>query len=371
MAEKRDYYEILGVSKNASAEEIKKAYRKLALKYHPDKGGTKEDEVKFKEVNEAYQVLSNPEKRKAYDQFGHASPNMGGPGGAGFDWSQYTQGFGGGQGFNVNFEDLGGLGDIFETIFTGGGRRSRRPRKGADIEARITIDFAYVIKGAEKEMVLDKYDPCDRCKGTGAEPEKGTKTCPTCNGRGQVSKQTQTMFGTFAQTATCDSCGGSGKVPEERCRKCQGEGRTRERKPIKVKIPAGIESGQTIRLSGLGEAGPAGIPAGDLYLTVLIRTDSRFHREGANIYSETKISFPQAALGTTVDVETVEEKVNLKIPAGTQSGKVFRLSGRGLPHLNSSRKGDHFVTVIVETPNKLSRKQRQLLSDFENDKGWF
>lgn len=370
MSEKRDYYEVLGVSKNASAEELKKAYRKAALKYHPDKGGSKEDEAKFKEVNEAYSVLSNAEKRKAYDQFGHAGPNMGG-GAGGFNWQDF-QGAGGfgGSGFNINMEDLGGFGDIFGDIFGGGGG-SRRSKRGADLETSIAIDFMDVLHGTEREIVLDKYDVCDKCKGNGAEPGTSTKTCGTCNGRGQVTQQAQTMFGTFAQTVTCPTCHGMGKIPEKPCTKCHGQGRLKERKPIKVKIPAGIENGQTIKLSGMGEAGTVGVPAGDLYLTVMIKPDARFQRSGADVHSEAKISFPQAALGTEVEVETVEGKVTLKIPAGTQSGKVFKLSDRGLPQLHSSRKGSHYVTVIVETPTKLSQKQKKLLEEFQSDKSWF
>jgi molecular chaperone DnaJ len=366
---KEDYYKLLGVDKNASIDEIKKAYRKLAVKYHPDKGGPKEDEAKFKEINEAYQVLSDPQKRKAYDQFGHNGPRMGGGSGeGGFNPNDFAQGFGG-SGFNVNFEDLGGLGDIFGDMFGGG--RSRRPKKGADLETSIAIDFMESVKGVEKELVLDKYSECEKCKGSGAEPGSSKKTCPTCNGSGQIRKERQTMLGVIAQTAVCDECKGTGKVPERKCSKCHGEGREKDRKPMKVKIPAGIDSGQTIRLSGKGEAGPAGIPSGDLYLTVMIRSDKRFKREGANILSEAEISFPQAALGTTVDVETVEGKVKLKVPAGTQSGKVFRLSDKGMPVLNGNRKGDHLVTVNVKTPTRLSRKQKKMLEDFEQEKGWF
>lgn len=365
---KKDYYEILGVAKNATGEEIKKAYRKLALKYHPDKGGTKEDEAKFKEINEAYQVLSDSKKRQQYDSFGHGFSAKGGPS-SGWDWGAYQQGFGGNGGFNINFEDLGGLGDIFEMF--GGGGGARRPKKGADIEASIAIDFMEAVKGTEREITLDKYDVCDRCKGSGAEPGAGTKNCPTCHGTGQVQEQRQTMFGTIVQKGICPTCKGSGKVPEKPCTKCKGEGRVRERKPFKVKIPAGIASGQTIRVAGKGEAGTAGIPAGDLFLSVMVREDPKFTRDGQNILSEVNVTFPQAALGTNVEVETVSGKVKLKIPAGTQSGKVFKLSGRGLPYLHSNQKGDHLVSVKVETPTKLSRKQRQLLEEFDNDKSWF
>lgn len=368
MSEKRDYYEALGVSKGASQDEIKKAFRKAALKYHPDKGGTKEDEAKFKEINEAYQVLSDVKKRQAYDQFGHAGPRMGGSGG--FDPNSYANmgGFGNG-GFNINFDDLGGIGDIFE-MFTGGGQ-PRKPKKGADIEAATSIDFMDAVHGINHEIVLEKYSVCDRCKGNGAEPGSSLKTCPTCSGSGQIRQEQHTPFGTFAQTAICPTCSGVGKVPEKPCTKCHGSGRIKDRTPLKVRIPAGIDSGQTIRIEGQGEAGPAGVPAGDLYLTIMVRPDPRFKRDGSNIYSEAKISFPRAALGTNIEVETVEGKVTLKVPAGTQSGKVFKLSDRGLSHLHSSRKGDHLVTVLVETPTKLSRKQRQLLEEFEEDKTWF
>jgi molecular chaperone DnaJ len=369
MADKKDYYELLGVSKNATKEELKKAYRKLALKYHPDKGGSKEDETKFKEANEAYSVLSDDTKRKSYDQFGHNGPRMGG-GAGGFNPNDFAQGFGGAQGFNVNFEDMGGLGDIFGDLFGGGGR-SRGPQRGSDIQTSVVIDFMDAVKGIEKEILLDKQNVCDRCKGDGAEPGSSLKTCPTCQGKGKVTQQTQTMFGTFAQTATCPTCHGQGKTPEKECSKCHGAGRLRERKPLKVKIPAGIDNGQTIRIEGAGEAGQPGAHPGDLYLSIAIRGDKRFERQGADITSEVNISFPKAALGTEVEIEAVEGNVTLKIPAGTQSGKVFRLSGRGLPQLHSSRKGDHLVTVIVETPTKLSSKQKKLLLELEDEKGWF
>jgi len=360
----RNYYEILGVEKNASVDEIKKAYRKLALKYHPDKGGSKEDEAKFKEINEAYQVLSDPEKRKRYDQFGQAGPG----GGAGYNWSDFAgSGFNTG-GFNINFEDLGGIGDIFGDIFGGG--QTRQPQRGADIEVSITVDFADIISGGEKEIVLDKYNECNQCQGSGAEPGTKVENCKACGGSGQVKKARQTMFGTFAQVTACDQCQGTGKIPEKKCSKCSGAGRIKERKSLKIKIPAGIDSGQTIRITGKGEAGPQGTPPGDLYVTISVRPDIRFKRQGADIKSSQEISFPQAALGTTIDVETVEGKIKLKIPAGTQSGKIIKLSGKGLPTPGSGRKGDHLVEIIVKTPTKLSRKQKKLLEEFDKNKGW-
>lgn len=368
---KKDYYEILGVSKDATQEEIKKAYRKLALKYHPDKGGPKENEAKFKEANEAYEVLKDQSKRKAYDQFGHAGPRMGGPGAGqdGYGWGDFAQGGYGTGGFNVNFEDLGGIGDIFGEMF-GGGARPKKTRRGTDIETEISIDLMDAVKGIEKEIVLDKLNECDKCKGSGADPGSKIKTCPNCGGSGQTKKARQTMFGTFAQVTTCDECAGRGEIPEKKCTKCSGAGRTKERSGTKVKIPAGIEDGQTIRLAGKGEAGPAGAPAGDLYLNVRVRSDKRFSREGSSIKSNAEISFPEAALGTAVDVETVQGKVKLKIPAGTQSGKIFKLSEKGMPVINSGHRGDHLVKIHVKTPTKLSRKQKKILEEFENDKGW-
>lgn len=365
----KNYYELLGVSKGATQEEIKKAYRKLALKYHPDKGGSKEDEAKFKDINQAYSVLSDVQKRKQYDQFGEAGPRMGGAGGN-VNWEDMMRGFGGQTGgFNINFEDLGGFSDIFGDMFGGG--RSRRPQKGADLETSVTIDVAEAFKGATREIVLDKYSSCDRCHGEGAEPGSKIEGCKTCGGSGRIKKVHQTMFGAIAQTGICDTCGGKGKVPEKKCSKCHGEGRVHERTGTKIKIPAGIENGQTIRLAGKGEAGPAGVPAGDLYLTILVRPDKRFKRDGANIYSEVEISFPNAALGTAVKVETIQGEVKLKIPAGTQPGKIFRISQKGMPHLNRDGYGDHFVTVNVKTPTRLSRKQKKLLEEFDKEKGFF
>lgn len=365
---KRDYYDILGVSKSASDDEIKKAYRKAALKYHPDKGGGKEAEEKFKEANEAYQVLSDKGKRQQYDQFGHNGPFGAGAGAGGY---QQYGGFNGG-GFNINMDDLGGFGDIFETFFGGGGGGGRsRTRTGADIQAEITIDFREAVFGVEKDFSLLKMNKCDRCKGNGAEPGAGEKTCPTCHGSGQVQTQARTIFGTFAQASVCQECHGKGKVPEKKCTKCRGGGRLKEQVKVKVKIPAGIDDGQTIRIPGQGEAGEYGTPAGDLYLRVNVRADKRFVREGFNITSKVEISFPEAALGTTVDVETIDGTVKLKIPAGTQSHKVFKLSDKGITHLNGRTRGDHLVTVIVRTPTNLTKKQKELLEQFEKGKGWF
>lgn len=369
MADKRDYYEVLGVSKNATTDELKKAYRKLALQYHPDKGGGKENEAKFKEINEAYSVLSDPEKRKAYDQFGHSGPFGAGNGGFNQQYQQYG-GFNG-QNINFDFSDLGGFGDIFETFFGGGRTSTKRKAKGADIEANIRIDFSEAVFGTEKDFKLLKMNVCDRCKGDGAEPGVGTKTCPTCHGKGQVQTQARTVFGTFAQTSTCPECHGLGKVPEKKCSKCNGAGRVKEQVTVKVKIPAGIDNGQIIRLESKGEAAEYGGESGDLFLHVRVNPDKKFERDGFNILGKAEISFPQASLGTTVEVETIDGKVKLKIPAGTQSGKVFKLSNRGIPKLNSKSRGDHLVRVLVKTPTNLSRKQKKLLEEFDSDKGWF
>ncbi|MDD5693432.1 MAG: molecular chaperone DnaJ [Patescibacteria group bacterium] len=370
MADKRDYYEILGVSKNANNDELKKAYRKLALQHHPDKGGGKESEAKFKEINEAYSVLSDPEKRKAYDQFGHSGPFGAGNGGFNQQYQQYG-GFNG-QNINFDFSDLGGFGDIFETFFGGGGNsRSRQQNRGSDIEAEIRIDFREAVFGAEKDFKILKNNRCDRCKGDGSEPGTGQKTCPTCQGKGQVQSQSRTIFGTFAQTAICPECHGKGKISEKKCSKCGGNGRIKEQVTVKVKIPAGIDDGQSIRINGQGEAAEYGGVAGDLYLRMRVIPDKRFERDGFDIMSNSEISFPQAALGTNVEVETVDGKVILKVPAGTQSGKVFRLSNHGVPRLSGKNRGDHLVTVLVKTPTNISRKQKKLLEEFDSDKSWF
>ena len=374
MADKRDYYDILGVSKSATDDEIKKAYRKQAMKHHPDRGGGKESEENFKQANEAYQILSDSQKRQQYDQFGHNGPFGAGNGPGANPYGAGGQQYGGfnSQGFNINMDDLGGFGDIFESFFGGGGGGGRsRTRRGADIQAEIRINFEEAVFGVEKDFSLLKMNGCDRCKGNGAEPGSGQVTCGTCHGKGQVQTEQRTIFGTFAQAAVCPECHGKGKVPEKKCTKCRGEGRLKEQVVLKVKIPAGIDNGQTIKVTGKGEAGEAGVPAGDLYLLIRVSTDKRFVRNGFNIEGETEITFPAAALGTTVDVETIDGKVTLKIPAGTQSGKVFRLSERGIPHLSGRHRGDHLVTILVRTPTKLSGKQKKLLEEFANDKGWF
>lgn len=356
----KDYYSILGVSKNASEEEIKKAFRKEAHKYHPDKAGG--DEAKFKEVNEAYQVLSNKERRARYDQFGSGFENGQAGGGQGFG------GFNGGQGFNINMDDFGdlfgGLGDIFGF---GGGQRSssRRQQRGSDIEVRLEISFLEAVFGSDKPIRLSKLVTCDRCKGEGAEPGSKIETCSTCSGRGTVNQVQRTIFGQMQVQTACPSCHGEGKKISQPCTKCHGSGTAQENTELTVKIPAGIDNGETIRLSGQGEAGPKGAPAGDLYIHVRVHEDKHWQRRGSEIYSRSEISFPQAALGTKIDIKTVDGEVTLKIPAGTQSGKVFLLKDKGVPHLRGKGRGDHHVEVIVKTPTELTRKQKQILENFE------
>ncbi len=352
----KDYYELLGVSKTSSEEEIKKAFRKKAHQYHPDKGGG--DEAKFKEVNEAYQVLGNKDKRAQYDRFGSAYSNQpgGGQGYGGFE------GFGG-QGFNINMDDFGdmfgGLGDIFGF---GGGKR-KRSNRGADLELSVSIPFMEAVFGTEKEINLSKAVSCKTCKGNGAEPGTNPETCKTCNGQGRVNQIQQTMFGQVQMQTACPNCHGEGKIITKPCEDCRGSGKQNDTVTIKVQIPAGISDGEMIRLTGQGEAGEKGAQSGDLYIKVHVATDKRFVRRGDDIHSSIAISFPDAALGTKVDIETVDGPVTLKIPEGTQSGKVFILSNKGITRLRGKGRGDHLVEVIVKTPTDLNRKQKALLEE--------
>jgi len=362
----KDYYNILGVSRDASDEEIKKAYRRLAHKYHPDKAGG--DEAKFKEVNEAYQVLSDKEKRAQYDQYGQTFEQAQAQGGfSGFegfrDFSSFAEGFdfnfdfGAGQGFSDIF------GDIFEQAGFGRGARSsqsRRRYRGEDIQVDVEITFQEMAKGVDKEIELYKKVKCPRCQGEGVEPGSKKMKCLKCQGEGRIRTSRRTFFGTFQQTTLCPECQGEGEVPERKCKNCGGDGRVREYEKIKVKIPAGIRDGQTIRLEGLGEAGERGGEAGDLYVNVHVLPDRRFARKGDDVYSEAKISFSQAALGDKISVETLDGEVKLKIPPGTQSGEVFRLKGRGIKHLSRFGYGDHYVRIQVVTPKNLTKEQKEL-----------
>lgn len=359
---KRDYYEVLGVSKDASDDELKKAFRKAAVKYHPDKEGG--DEIKFKEVNEAYEVLKDKQKRQRYDQFGHAGVGGASGGGGGNPFEGFG-GFGNGQGFEFNFGD-GGLGDIFGQFFGGGGQ-SREPARGRDVETQMTLSFEDAIFGAEKELDLTMDDECSHCKGTTVEPGSSMKTCPTCKGAGQQTRIMNTMFGQVQQAVTCETCKGRGKVPEKECTVCKGRGTEHRRQSITIKVPAGIDDGATIRLKERGEAA-ANIPRGDLYVHIRVKAHKKFTREGDIILSEEHISMIDAALGTEIDVDTVDGKIRMKIPAGTQSGTDFKLSGHGVPHLQRSSRGPHIVQVIVDIPTKLSKKQKELLEQFDSAK---
>ncbi|MDD4333424.1 MAG: molecular chaperone DnaJ [Patescibacteria group bacterium] len=366
----KDYYKTLGVEKNANQDDIKKAFRKLAHEYHPDKKGG--DEAKFKEINEAYQVLSDEKKRAQYDQFGSAFEHgQAGGGFSGFDG--FTNGFSS-QGFNINMDDLGdmfgGLGDIFGFGGTRGGKRG--PKKGRDIETLLTIDFSEAVFGAEKEISLKKIITCDKCHGNGAEPGAKIETCKTCGGTGRVIKMQRTIFGNMQVQATCNDCGGEGKIYSQKCSKCSGRGVAEEIVKLKLKIPAGIDNGESIRLTGQGEAGEKGGVAGNLYVKIRIKEDKRFMRNEYNIESEAEISFTQAALGDNIEVETVDGLVALKIPEGTQSGTIFKLKGKGVPILQSkgfwgdgSKRGDHLVEILVKTPKNLTKKQKELLRELD------
>ncbi len=367
---KRDYYEVLGIGKDASADEIKKAFRRAAVQHHPDKEGG--DEIKFKEINEAYEVLKDPSKRQRYDQFGHAGVG----GSAASDGSPFGGGFNGSGGGaqNVNFDFGGGLGDIFESFFGGGGgARTRDPARGRDVEARLEITFEEAIFGTEKTVSLNLEDTCEHCKGTTAEPGYSLKTCDNCGGSGQIVNVVQTIFGNIQQAAPCPKCHGKGKIPEKVCTVCGGKGTQRKKQDITLKIPAGIDDGATIRLREHGEAIANG-PKGDLYVNIRVKAHKKFTREGDLVLSEEHIGIAEAALGTEIDVETVDGPIRMKIPAGTQSGTDFKLSGHGVPHLRGNTRGAHIVTVVVDTPTKLTKQQKELLESFassENKRGWF
>jgi molecular chaperone DnaJ len=354
----KDYYDILGVKKGASAEELQKAYRGLAHKYHPDKSSG--DEKKFKEINEAYQVLKDPQKRSQYDQFGQTFDQRGG-GGAGFGgFEDFSSAFGG-QAGGFNFD----LGDLFGGAF-GGGQRGGQSKTGGDIEVELTIAFRDAAFGVEKKITIDKQVHCDVCKGDGAEPGSAIKTCTTCKGSGTVARTI--AFG-IAMQAPCTTCHGAGKMPEKPCKHCKGRGIVRGEKVLTLKIPAGIDDGQSMRVSGEGQAGEHGARPGDLYVRIQVVPDPVFKRKGFDVYTSAEVSFAQAALGDKIDVETLDGPVSLKITEGTQSGTQFRLRDHGVPHLQGKGRGDQYVQVIVKTPTQLSRKQRKLLEEFreEND----
>lgn len=353
---KRDYYEVLGVAKGASADELKKAYRKAAVAHHPDKEGG--DEAKFKEVNEAYDVLKDAQKRQRYDQFGHAG--VGGSGGGGGGGNPY-------EGFNSQSFDFGdGLGDIFSQFFGGGGRQQQQAtRRGRDVEVSLQLTFEEAVFGLETDIELDIDDTCSHCHGTTVEPGHDLATCPTCKGSGQQTRVMNTMFGAIQQSVVCPTCNGRGKIPEKNCTICHGKGAQRQKQSIKLKVPAGIDDGSTIRLSGRGEAITDG-EKGDLYVNIRVKADKKFTREGDIILSDAHVGMIDATLGVEINVETVDGIVRMKVPAGTQSGTDFKLSGHGIPHMNSDKRGPHIVNIIVDTPTKLSKKQREILESLKN-----
>lgn len=344
MSAKKDYYELLGVSRNASEEEIKKTYRKLALQYHPDRNpGDKQAEEKFKEVSEAYQILSDAEKRAKYDQYGHAAFGEGGPFSGGFD-------------FTAGFEDV--FGDIFGEFFGGGARRGRG--RGDDLRYNLTLKFEEAVSGTEKKIKIPRHGPCETCHGSGAKTGTAPQTCPTCRGRGQVSFQQ----GFFSVSRTCSQCHGQGTIVKDPCANCSGSGQLRKLHTLNVKIPGGVDTGSRLKLRAEGESAPAGGAPGDLYVVIQVEPHPIFIRENLDILCDVPISIAQAALGAEIDVPTLDGKVKMKIPAGTQSGKVFRMKGKGVNDVQGYHQGDHRVRVSVETPTHLTARQKELLKEF-------
>ena len=343
MPTKRDYYEVLGIDRDATDEEIRKAFRKLAFKYHPDHNQDDKTGERFKEVNEAYEVLSDADKRAAYDRFGHSGAE-----------GLFGRGF---EGF-----DFGGFGDIFDAFFGGAATATRQaPRRGADLSYEITITFEEAALGCEKGVSISRTELCSLCQGVGSKPGSQPARCPNCNGSGQVRRVHQSLFGRFAQTATCNQCHGEGHVITEPCPQCRGTGKEKHKRKISVRIPAGVNNGSHIRLRGEGEAGTRGGSPGNLYITLSVKEHEFFTRQGDDILYELPIDFAQAALGTEVEVLTLNDKTKLKVPAGSQTGQVFRLKGQGIAHLHGSGHGDLLVTLFVATPDSLTEKQRQLL----------
>ncbi|RNB82305.1 molecular chaperone DnaJ [Brevibacillus fluminis] len=356
---KRDYYEVLGVAKDADAEDVKKAYRKLARQYHPDVNKEANAEEKFKEVKEAYDVLSDTQKRSQYDRFGHQDPN---------------QGFGQGGFGGFDSSGMGGFGDIFDMFFGGGGggRRSNpnAPRKGSDLQYSMSIEFTEAVFGKEADVEIPKEAECDTCHGTGGKPGADVETCKTCNGSGQQEVQANTPFGKIVNRRVCQTCEGKGKVYKEKCGTCRGAGRVKVRRKIHLNIPAGVDDGAQLRVTGEGEPGFNGGPAGDLYVVLRVKNHDFFEREGNDIYCEVPISFGQAALGAEIEVPTVDGRVKLKVPAGTQTETFFRLRGKGVPFLRGSGRGDQHVKVRIVTPKKLTDRQKELVMElFEMNEG--
>ncbi len=348
MPTKRDYYEVLGIASNATDEEIKRAFRKLAFKYHPDHNRNDGAEEKFKEVNEAYEVLSDSDKRTAYDRFGHGGAE-----------GLFGRGF---EGFN-----FGGFGDIFDAFFGGATTTTRQaPQRGADLQYRVTIIFEEAAFGCEKEINILRTENCSQCQGIGCKPGSQPSRCPNCNGTGQVRRVQQSIFGRFTSTTTCSQCQGEGRIITEPCPQCRGTGKEKRQRSILVKIPAGVDDSTQIRLMGEGETGARGGSSGNLYITLSVLSHQFFTRDGDNILYELAINFAQAALGTEVKVPTLDGEVKLKITAGCQTGKVFQLKNKGIPHLHRSGRGDQLVTLRIVTPDKLTKEQRQLFQELAN-----
>ena len=358
---KRDLYEVLGLQKGADEKQIKSAFRKLAIKYHPDKNpGDKESEEKFKEINEAYQVLSDPQKKAQYDQFGTTEFNAGGAGaGAGY-----------------NAQDFGDFGDIFESFFGGGfggggSRRRTGPRRGADLEYRLDLTFEEAVSGLEKDVTITRTEDCDVCNGSGAKKGSTPVTCKTCHGQGSVRVQRQTLFGNMVQETVCPTCGGVGEMISDPCDSCKGKGQVRQRRKISVKVPAGVDTGNVMPLRGQGDKGAKGGPAGDLHIVINVKPHKFFIRKGSDIYVDTHINIAEASLGKEVKVPTVDGDVSYEIPAGTQSRTLFRLRGKGVTMVNSrsGARGDQYVNVIVDVPKKLNDAQKEALYQFMEASG--
>ncbi|WP_078552766.1 molecular chaperone DnaJ [Bacillus alkalicellulosilyticus] len=348
---KRDYYDVLGVDKSSGVDEIKKAYRKLARQYHPDVNKAPDATDKFKEVKEAYDVLSDPQKKTHYDQFGHTDPN---------------QGFGGGGG-----GDFGGFSDIFDMFFGGGGgrRNPNAPRQGADLQYTMTVEFKEAVFGKETEIEIPRDEECTTCDGSGAKPGTKPETCSHCGGSGQLNVEQNTAFGRIVNRRVCHHCSGTGKFIKDKCRTCGGEGTVRKRKKIKVRVPAGIDHGQQIRITGQGEPGANGGPPGDLYVVFNVKPHEFFERDGDDVFCEMPLTFVQVALGDEIEVPTLEGKIKLKVPAGTQTGTSFRLRGKGVPNVRGRGQGDQHVKVRVITPRNLTDKQKELIREFGMESG--
>ncbi|RKN78971.1 molecular chaperone DnaJ [Paenibacillus ginsengarvi] len=350
---KRDLYEVLGVGKEASDDEIKKAYRRLARQYHPDVNKAADAEEKFKEAKEAYEVLSDNQKREHYDRFGTTDPNQG------------MGGFGGGA------QDFGGFGDIFDMFFGGGGQRRNpnAPQRGADLQYTMTIEFKEAVFGKELDIQIPRTESCDNCHGSGAKPGTKPETCSTCRGTGQQEVVQNTAFGRIVNRRVCSSCNGQGSIIKDKCSSCHGAGKIKRQRKIHVKVPAGVDDGAQLRVSGEGEGGTKGGPPGDLYIVIRVKSHDFFEREGDDIFCEVPLTFAQAALGDEIEIPTLSEKVKLKIPAGTQTGTYFRLKGKGVPRLRGYGQGDQQVKVVVVTPTNLNEQQKELLRDLAKQNG--